>query len=195
MASRVEICTEIPATQCKPLPLCPSCTTLAALNVPCQKYAHWCWAAVAVAIDHLLHRSTLTQCQVASRQQGAGDCCQNPCGGDCNRPWFLERALCTVNCLAQGPVPVPPTFSFSNLKALMQSAGPNPVCARIGWKGLGGHFVVIKGVQEMSQSLLIADPFEGEHLVPFKEFKDCYLSHGPWTDYYLTDKVNHGNCI
>jgi len=200
MASRVDTCTELPPDKCKTLALCPSCTILTKLTVECQKHAFWCWASVTAAIYcfHNPGSTALTQCQVASKQMGAGDCCAKPCGEDCNRRWYLERALCKVNCLDQGPVPVPPTFSFSDLKALFQSAAsvpPRPVCARLGWKGFGGHFVVIKGFQEASKSLLIADPFEGEHLVPFQEFKDCYSSFGHWTDYYLTDKVNHGNCI
>lgn len=195
MASSVQTCTEIPPSQCKPLQLCPGCTILVKLTVPCQKYLLWCWAAVAVAIDHFYRQdSDLTQCQVASMQNGAGDCCQKPCGKDCNRRLDLENVLCTVNCLDQGPVPVPATFSFSNLKALMQPPDPKPVCARIQYKGRGGHFVVIKGFQDASESLLIADPEGEETLVPFNVFKGTPFSFACWTHYYLTDKVNHGNC-
>jgi hypothetical protein len=194
MASSVQTCTEIPP-QRKPLPPCPGCTILAKLTVPRQKYALWCWAAVAVAIDHFFREgSPLTQCQVASRQKNAGDCCLNPCSDNCSGRLDLEKVLCTVNCLAQGPVPVPPTFSFSNLKALMESVSPNPVCARIQYKGRGGHFVVIKGFQDASESLIIADPEGDETLAPFKEFKGTPISYSFWTHYYLTDKVNHGNC-
>jgi papain like cysteine protease AvrRpt2 len=170
------------------------------LNVPCQKYRFWCWAAVAAAIFQLHNPDSiaLTQCQVASRQQGAGDCCNNPCGKDCNRRLPLQKALCSVHCLDQGPVLVPATFSFSDLKALLQPAAPakpRPVCARIQWDDGGGHFVVIKGLQETSQSVLYADPFDGEHLMTFNDFKGGGLfSLRTWTHYYLTDKVNHGNC-
>jgi hypothetical protein len=199
MASKIETCTEIPPDKCKPLGLCPDCTLLTTLTVPCQKYALWCWAAVAVAIDHFYRSgSTLTQCKVASMQEGAGDCCQNPCSANCNMLRLLEKVLCKVQCLDQGPIPVPATFSFSDLKTLMQptaSADLKPVCARIDWEGLGTHFVVIKGFQEKSESLVIANPFEGEHLVPFKQFKDSYFNSGIWTYYYLTDRMNHGNCI
>jgi hypothetical protein len=196
MASRVDTCTEIP-DKCKPLPLCPGCTILTALTVPCQKHTYWCWAAVTAAIYQLHNGSAIMQCEVASKQKGAGDCCKKPCGDHCNRRWFLERALCTVNCLDTGPISVSPTFSFSNLKVLFQSSAegsPRPVCARLGWEGGGGHFVVIKGFQDASESLVIADPLDGEHLVPFNEFKDGCYKFGPWTDYYLTDKVNHDNC-
>lgn len=186
---------------------CPQCASLDNLVVETQEQDLWCWAAVAQAIDHFHHSdSVLTQCQIASRQQGAGACCIDPLADTCNRRWFLEKALCTVGCLDQGPIPVPSTFSFSNLKALIQPQnnppGPNappaslkPVGARIEWLGLGGHFVVIKGFLEEKQMLLIADPIFGERLVSFDEFRSTYLLFGIWTHYYLTDEVNHENCI
>lgn len=193
MASRVETCTEIPADKCKPLSLCPGCTILIKLTVPCQKYAFWCWAAVAWAIDRFYRKdSTLTQCLIASRQNGAGDCCQNPCSQGCSQRLDLDKVLCTVQCLDQGPVKG--TLPFNDLMNRIQAEDPKPVCARVLWTGGGGHFVVIKGFQKTSNKLLIADPLEGEHLVSYDEFKDNYHGFGGWTHYYLTDRMNHGNC-
>lgn len=173
---------------------CPECQSLNKLAVDHQEHDSWCWAAVAQGIDHFYRpASTLTQCQVASKQQGAGNCCADPTTDTCDRRWFLEKALCTVRCLDQGPVPG--TLTFPDLKVRIQQADPKPVCARIGWKGLGGHFVVIKGFLEEQQMLLIADPSDGECLVSFHDFTNAYHAFGAWTDHYFTDKVNHGNCL
>jgi hypothetical protein len=186
MASKVEPCTKIPPDKCKPLPLCPGCTILNKLTVPCQKHLFWCWAAVAVAIDRFYRddASTLCQCQVASMQKNAGDCCKKPC--DCNQPWSLKEALYSVKRLDQGPVLG--TLSFEDLMARITAADPKPVCARVIRVG-SPHFVVIKGFKETPQSLVIADPFEGESLVSYNEFTAV------WIQYYLTDRKNHGNCI
>jgi hypothetical protein len=172
--------------------ICPECSTLNVV-VQDQEQTQWCWAAVAQAIDQFYHPgSTLTQCQIATKQLSA-NCCDTPLPNGCNRPSLLEKALCVVKCFDQGPTH--PTLPFNDLRNRIKANDPKPICARIGYEDLGGHFVVIKGVLERAQMLLIADPSDGERLVPFSEFLENYQGFGAWSDYYLTDKVNHGNCI
>jgi hypothetical protein len=166
-------------------------TTLDKLTVEPQKRDNWCWAAVTTGIDHFYNGAApSTQCSVAAAQQGAGDCCKDPSTSNCDRPWFLEKALFTVNHLDGGPIKG--QLKFSDIAARLTIEDPKPVCARIGWEGDGGHFVAIKGFQDGTQQmLLIADPSDGDCLVLYQDFVESYHGFGSWTHYYLTDKANH----
>ena len=136
-----------------------------------------------------------SQCQVASMQNGAGDCCQKPCGKDCNRRLPIWKMFCAaVNCLDQGPVPVPATFSFSDLKASHAAAGsqaclrPHPI------QRPRRAFCGDQRISGCIRKPAHRRPGGGRNLVAFNVFKGTPFSFACWTHYYLTDKVNHGNC-
>lgn len=171
-------------------------TILEELVIDKQEQDEWCWSAVATGIDYFYDQnSPWTQCRVAAAQKGAGKCCNSPKSSTCDRPWFLERALCTVHRLGNGPVPG--QLSFEQLTALIQAEDPHPVCAQFSWEGEGSHFVAIKGLDVSNRMLVIADPMDGaEHTVAYDELiRKGYGGFGPWTAYFITDKVNHGGCI
>jgi papain like cysteine protease AvrRpt2 len=157
-----------------------------------QKQDNWCWAAVAEAVDHYYKPGAAsTQCSIAAAQDGAGNCCVDGSTDTCDRPWFLEKALFTVNRLEEGPIAG--TLDFEDIKSRFSAKSKTkPICARIGWKGSGGHFVAIKGLQDGATPMLwIADPIDGDCLVPYDIFVHSYHGFGSWTDHYLTDEVNH----
>src|SRR5690606_26882557 len=66
----------------------------------------------------------------------------------------------------------------------------SPICVRIGWKGGGGHFVVIHGISSVSKDyyLHIADPFFGSSIQSLSHFASNYRNNGQWTHTYFTKK-------
>jgi hypothetical protein len=59
------------------------------------------------------------------------------------------------------------------------------LCARIGWKGGGGHFVAIEGYNYDLKMVAIEDPWYGPSDVTLDTFKNTYKGSGSWTDKYF----------
>ena len=75
---------------------------------------------------------------------------------------------------------------FSDVKGQLRAGFP--ICARIGWYGGGGHFVVITGYTITGSGepwVTIADPLYESYSWPFDEFVDAYFGAGEWTHTYL----------
>jgi hypothetical protein len=144
----------------------------------------WCWAAVAVSVDHYFNTaSTWTQCKLAKNLVGNGkDCCADPSA--CNGPAKLQVALETIGRLVGQPILG--QLPFEQLQTTIASGFP--VCVRIGWAEGGAHFVVIDGCgrSPANEALVhVQDPSYGESTTTFSDFANSYLDHGKWTATFL----------
>jgi len=155
-----------------------------AFTIQPQQQTEWCWAAVTSSVDQFFSAaSTWSQCTLANDQLQQTSCCTNGSIAQCNCPWYLERSLGRVN----------------RLRAYIQAAAPftgvqqeinqgDPVCARIGWAGGGGHFVVIFGYDDSTPTnyVVVADPIWGVSQIPYSVFSSSYRGNGTWTHSYYT---------
>ena len=95
----------------------------------------------------------LTLLNTYESSSGPFDCCDgNPKGTTCDRPYFLDRALGVVGHLADMRADKLDLAELQNLLSNNRLIG-----VRIGWRGKGGHFVVVAGV------LPDADPYVEVH--------------------------------
>src|SRR6266513_228265 len=71
-----------------------------------QTQSNWCWAATSTSVSlYYWSRSGWTQCRVANAELGLAGCCMDPVPGQCNVPWFLDRALTRTNNFVSITVP------------------------------------------------------------------------------------------
>jgi Papain-like cysteine protease AvrRpt2 len=156
-----------------------------AFSIQRQLQTQWCWAAVSTSVSLYFNRSsTWTQCTVANKNLRRSDCCGSP--SNCNTPSVLD-------------VPLKITGKFRTMlerrltlnEVQGEISGNSPVCARIAWRGGGGHFVVVAGwlvaADPESQYLYISDPIYLDSRVALDEFPSGYQGGGDWTHTYLTD--------
>ncbi|HYZ85827.1 MAG TPA: papain-like cysteine protease family protein [Bryobacteraceae bacterium] len=142
-----------------------------------QEEKLWCWAAVAVDVDHYMTPQTAsTQCLVACAVLKSTQCCAN--GDRCNQPAPLAAALRKLQIRSRvlnHPLSV---------KQLHKRLSRNlPVCARIRWAGGSRHFVVITGLHPTpkgSYVVDIIDPFYPEATMLYETFRTAYLGRGVW---------------
>jgi hypothetical protein len=140
----------------------------------------WCWAAVSASISsYYSPRSRWSQCEIASYVLG-GNCCATP--GQYNVAAYLQDAL---QVIAKLRGIVRRSLSFEDIRAELLRG--NPIAVRIGWRGGGGHFVIIRGCHERDgrQFLNIVDPFWADTIQLYEEFCDSYLGQGRWTDTFM----------
>lgn len=149
-----------------------------------QQQTEWCWAAVTSSVDQFFNTaSTWTQCLLANNQLQQTTCCSNGSSSSCNCPWYLDRSLTLVNRLRAYLQAVAP------MAGVKQEINQNdPLCARIGWSGGGGHFVVLYGYDDSTPTdyVLVADPIWGISQVPYNSFVSSYRGNGSWTHSYYT---------
>jgi hypothetical protein len=153
-----------------------------------QLQDNWCWAATAASISLFYDSaSAWTQCLLANRilpRPLGEDCCVDGAVSACDVPWYLDRALgATVNLLDVRSG----TVTFSDLTGLIRTG--NPLGARIGWTGGGGHFVVLHGWKKTAagdEFVEVADPNYGSSTVVYGDFVTAYRSTGRWTHSYWT---------
>jgi hypothetical protein len=160
-----------------------------------QQHSNWCWAAVAVSVDHFFSkRSTWCQCRVASRMAklekitvtNCGDCKHTKkISQKCNVPWYLDKALRIVRRLNGKPKPLP--LSFAALEKKLKAG--RPVCVRVRWgRGPAAHFVVVSGCETGPGGhhwVDVDDPFAGSSTWLYDEFRDDYqYAKGHWSATY-----------
>ena len=152
-------------------------------TVQSQQQLNWCWAAVASSVSlHYDSTSGWSQCALANAELGQTSCCIDGSTSQCNRVWYLDRALRRVDNLSRW---VSGAIGLSAVE--LELAAARLVCARIGWSGGGGHFVVIKGYREGGAgSLHIEDPWDGYSFVSYDNFRAVYQGSGSWTHTYYT---------
>ena len=154
-----------------------------------QEKSEWCWAAVAVSIDKYFNpRSSLTQCEIATRVIGK-DCCKN--GSSCNEAETLIRALQDIRRWKRT---INGFVTFQEVKQELDAL--RPVCARILWPDGYAHFVVLVGYEVLhsgARHVDIADPWNPSSTVDFDQFTTAYLGDGKWVDTYLVTESSKQN--
>jgi hypothetical protein len=154
-----------------------------ALTVHAQLQSQWCWAACSTAVSHFYAAgSGWTQCTVVNAELAQTICCQDGSSDQCNRPWYLDRALTRTGNLASRAAGTAP---LSTIRSQLDAG--RPVGARIGWAGGGGHFVVISGCLDDATGLLeVRDPIYGTSELSIASFASSYQGSGSWTHTYYT---------
>lgn len=150
-----------------------------------QQQTQWCWAAVSTSVSlYYDPSSTWTQCTVANAELGQTTCCQNGASAACNTPWYLDSALQrtgNLDSFSGG------TTSFAGVRTEIDSG--QPLGARIGWSGGGGHFAVIEGYKPgpSEQRVAVDDPWYGASDLTYNTFATSYQGTGGWTHSYTTE--------
>src|SRR5438105_1231176 len=110
-----------------------------AFQIEKQTKDMWCWAAVSVSVNRYFSpKSKWTQCRVAREVTHNQNCC-----GDkeaCNLAEKLEDGLKAVEHWKET---LDGVLTFEQIQSEIDAS--RPVCARIGWRHGGGHFVIISG--------------------------------------------------
>jgi hypothetical protein len=144
----------------------------------------WCWAAVAVSVDHYFDsQSTKTQCQVAQAVLNNAGCCGNQ--DSCDQPAKLQDALGQRAGVGRLDQVLPRYLQFSEIQDKLKAN--LPVCVRIGWAKGGGHFVAIDGWSgsPASPQVHVVDPLFADSTVDYNEFVSAYQGSGRWTATFL----------
>lgn len=161
-------------------PLGGSAPVVLPFTMQAQVQTQWCWAATSVSVSFFYNStSKWTQCLVANQIIGS-NCCHN--AAPCNKPWYLDQALAvTGNFLAQFP-----PLRFNQVKA--QLSNGNVIGVRVGWRGGGGHFMVIHGCKTLNgvNYFSIDDPIYGKSEISETAFFNAYQGAGRWTHSFTT---------
>jgi hypothetical protein len=146
-----------------------------------QQQTNWCWAATSASVSAFFNPSTSwTQCKVVNAELGRSDCCTNGSGSNCNKSWYLDKALTRTGNLQSWSSGA---GSMANVSGEIDNG--RPLCARIGWSGGGGHFVAIDGYNSDLDMVAIDDPWYGASDVTLATFKTAYKGSGSWTHKYF----------
>jgi hypothetical protein len=154
------------------------------LGIQHQLQKYWCWAACSSSTSVFFDgSSSWTQCRIANAELSQSTCCSDGGSDACNQPWYVDRALTRTGNLA-GRCVGQATWE----KVRDEIDAGRPVCARVGWREGGGHFVLITGYYETAgtRGLNIEDPWTGSASVELDQFANNYQTIGSWTHTYLT---------
>jgi hypothetical protein len=159
---------------------------LASFLMQPQEHSEWCWAAVAASVSDFYAQVSGTakesQCAIASRCLTYQCCPPLPPGWNGNTFWALENALGAH--LAQGPIDGP--LSFSDI--VTEIDAKRPVCCRISFDGVDGHFNAIVGYDDTDdEEVIIRDPLytNTNSRFPYATFVKNYQG-GSWDNSYRT---------
>jgi hypothetical protein len=147
-----------------------------------QTQTEWCWAATSTSVSiFYTPASAWTQCGVANQELGRADCCTN--GGNCNRPWYLDKALTRTGNFADFR---PGAGSFQDV--ITELDADRPFGCRVEWTGGNGHFVVLAGWRSGGgvDYVDVHDPIYGFSQIPISKFTSSYRDIGRWTHCYFT---------
>ena len=158
------------------------------LAFPAQEQArsNWCWCAAACGTDRFYDKgSSWTQCKLAGALLRRAGCCgAGPAAEACDLPAELQDALGKVGRLKSWDA------GFAGKADLASELGAGRVVGvRIGWRGGGGHFVVVRGFDNKSGTVWVADPAAGSQRLAYKVLRDSYRGLGTWTHTYWTRSV------
>ena len=154
-----------------------------------QEQSEWCWSAVSVSVS-LFYNATSgwIQCSMANQELGGTTCCQDGATDNCDRPWYLDRALTrtrNLNNISWGP------SSFAQVVTEIQQG--RALAVRISWSGSGnaGHFLTIAGFDDSDPANLlvyVVDPAPGTApgWVPYNTLVSAYKGSGVWTHSFRT---------
>jgi len=155
------------------------------LVVQPQLQTNWCWAACTSSTSAFFApASTWGQCVLADAEHGQTTCCADGASAACNAPWYLERALRRTGNLRRKAAGA---ASFATLRAEIDAG--RPVGTRIGWRGGGGHFVLLTGYRSTpaTREVEVQDPWSGRSRLALDAFATAYKGTGTWTHTYLTE--------
>ena len=145
-----------------------------------QSRTQWCWAAVTASVDTYYNEVVrVDQCRVASLVLS-----RNCCRLGCNRPNRLDRGLRSV-----GRFRALERSSAGDVDVQAEFEAGRPTGVLIRWRGGGGHFVAIAGVQPNPQGLIlhVDDPRTGSrHTLLSARLRSGYKGTGDWTATYFT---------
>jgi hypothetical protein len=146
-----------------------------------QKQLQWCWAAVSVSVAHAYNPATpWRQCALVNAELGKTTCCAHGSSLECNKPNVLDHPLSLVGHLN---ALIPATVDAMSVTDEIDR--DRPVACRIGWKGGGGHFIVLYGY-DASGLIHVADPWGAKtSTYAFGSFMKGYHM-GCWTHTYTT---------
>jgi Papain-like cysteine protease AvrRpt2 len=154
------------------------------ISVQHQLQSNWCWAACATSTSGFYDPATTWgQCTLVNAELGHATCCEEGGSGACNIPWYLDRVLRRTGNFGskmKGRAP------WNTVRAELDAG--RPVGARIGWKGGGGHFVMLTGYRSAGEvhEVEIQDPWTGQSTLAVDVFATKYKNSGTWTHTYLT---------
>ncbi len=145
-----------------------------------QQQTQWCWAAVAANVSAFFDSNTSwTQCTIVNAELDRSDCCSHGSSANCNRPWYLDRALSRTGNLQTWS-----TGARALTDVIDEVNAERPLCARIGWSGGGGHFLAIDGYNCELAMVAVDDPWYGASDVTLSTFQTAYQGTGSWTHTY-----------
>lgn len=154
------------------------------ISIQHQLQSNWCWAACASTMAGFYNPATTWgQCKLVNAELNRPSCCEDGGSGDCNLPWYLDRVLQrsgNFGSKLSGRAP------WATLRTELDAG--RPVGARIGWKGGGGHFVVLTGYRSAGdvREVEVQDPWTGSSTLAIDAFATNYKNSGTWTHTYLT---------
>jgi len=150
-----------------------------------QEEDQWCWAAASKSVCNFYDpNNNWTQCLIVGVALQNNNCCSQRF--QCNRANVLETPLQIVRCYRTTAQPL----SYQEIEHELNNG--NVICARIGWRPRGGHFVSIYGCSTNNgiEYLYVGDPWFGDTIVTMQEFAQSYKNNGFWTHAYLTANNN-----
>ncbi|MBS1807981.1 MAG: hypothetical protein JST84_07300 [Acidobacteria bacterium] len=163
-----------------------------------QKRGNWCWAAVTTSILSFFQADLeMTQCEVVKEvfrltkgYETETDCCQHSRSKTCNRTYKLGDALDIMGLLSSRC-----NYPLTLDEIRGQINQGVPIGVRIGWRGGGGHFVVITAVGPQDPRgdnhtwVRVADPKDpAASYITYQALKNRYKGEGKWTHSYLFEK-------
>ncbi len=163
-----------------------------------QKRGNWCWAAVTNSLLSFFNPDNeLTQCDIVKEcfsvtkgYETEADCCQHSRRAECNRTFKLVDALDLLGLLS-----LRCNYPLTLDEVREQINQGVPVAVRIGWRGGGGHFVLITAVGPPDAKgdnqtwLRVADPKDqAASYITYRALKNRYKGEGEWTHSYLFEK-------
>lgn len=149
-----------------------------------QEQTQWCWAAVATNVDAYYNPlSVWTQADLVNLELGQATCHIDGSTAPCNQPWYLDRALHRVGRLGSWNSDIA-TFAECDAEICGQQ---RPMGVRIDWQDGTGHFVLIGGLGDASDTMLtVHDPLNGTTYIKHSELVANYLGFGLWSHTYYT---------
>jgi hypothetical protein len=160
-----------------------------------QQQSNWCWAAcTSMVCQFYIPKMFSTQCSVATitinhdrllAGQTSIDCC-NPTVAETtgNSTWGLLPPLALTGHLANL------VWTSMDYAALLNELGNGrPICVQIQWRGGGGHFIVVNGVNYIPNPdiVWVEDPGSGPAIVAYSELvNNNYQGSGTWFETFTT---------
>ena len=147
-----------------------------------QLQDEWCWAATSCSISHFYDGSSaFSQCIIVNNLLGESVCCTDGSSAECDKPWYLNRALTLTGNL------VTAQQTFIAMAALQaELAAGHVVGVFVGWRGGGGHFLALSAVDVPASRVLVGDPLNGTSDYDLTAFTNNYRGAGEWNGTYMT---------